>query len=67
MGGLRGADRREGAEPHVAVATWNHHLLAAALGRPIAGGYETNDALSGEYRRPREYHETSCTACGGPA
>lgn len=40
---------------------------AAALGRPMAGGYETNDGLSGEYRRPREYHETVCAACGGPA
>ncbi len=34
------------------------------------GGYSSYDSESGyggDYRRPREYHETQCAGCGGPA
>ena len=41
---------------------------AGSSGGP--GGYSSYDSESGyggDYRRPREYHETQCAGCGGPA
>ena len=32
-----------------------------------SGSYDTDAGYGGEYRRPREYHETVCGGCGGPA